>query len=338
MKTTYYPLVRSGTLGVQQPQYAMMHRNLMCIVADINVGQDEDNSLHVITDDVPMLLTNKNGVSIGTLIQLVSEKGRPEYKFTSHVCNIRDRVNKFGLKDSVSSTNAQYLVSIVRSQMKKMLIAARQVEFEVFRNELSNFGYSLHTELRSKYNTTSTNIVTSFSGAFWHQINEVMHGRMSMVDMEPEHLDSYRSMLEKYDNTISCSKMAFDRQKTLLSNGKWMVMRQRYGLQIGAYSVNKIDGFSDGMRSTNDIMLLEPLRLYSDMEMVKQHLPEAYTDITIALADARAYAHANGAAHRLRNDESVGFASLPTDSIEEMGYCYTRKGSEYYTLLLDKRS
>lgn len=337
MKPLYYPLLRSGTIGVQQPQFAPMYRNLMLMVADINVGQDEDNSLYIVSDDLPMLLTNKNGITVATVSQVLSDKGKMEFKFTSHVCNIRDRANKYGLKDAVISANPQYIVTAVKEQLKKMLIAARQIEFEVFRSELSYFGYSLSTDVRTKFNTTSTSIVTTFSGAFWYEINEVLQGRLALADMEPEHLASYKAMLDKNDNVISGSKHAFDRQKTMLGTEKWLVLRQRYGLQIGAYSVSKIDGMG-GVRSTTDIMLVEPMRLYADMDMVRQHCPEAYADITLALADAAAFAHANGLGHRVRGDKEVGLNSLPTDTLEEVGYCYTRKGSEYYNLLLDKRS
>jgi len=337
VKPLYYPLLRSGTIGVQQPQFAPMYRNLMLMVADINVGQDEDNSLYIVSDDLPMLLTNKNGITVATISQVHNDKGLMEFKFTSHVGNIRDRANKYGLKDSVISTNPQYIVNAVKQQLKKMLISARQIEFEVFRGELSYLGYSISADVRTRFNAPSTSIVTSFSGALWHEINEVMHGRLALADMEPEHLASYKAMLEKNGNVISGSKHAFDRQKTMLGTAKWLVMRQRYGLQIGAYSVSKIDGMA-GVRSTTDIMLVEPMRLYADMDMVRQHCPEAYADITLALADAAAFAHANGLGHRVRGDTVIGLNSLPTDTLEEAGYCYRSIGSTYYNLLLDKRS
>jgi hypothetical protein len=336
MTPLYYPLLRSGTIGVQQPLYAPMYRNLMLMVSDINVGQTPEASLYILSDELPMQVTNQNGIVIGSFNQNVLAGGRTEYRFTSHVGNIRDRAGKNGFKDSITSFNPQYLITAVKEVLQKMLVAARAVEFELFRSELSYFGYGITSELRSSHGSSTTSIVCTFSGAFWHQVNEVLHGRLAFAEMEPEHLASYQEFLAQKNNVISASKAAFDRQKAMLCSAKWMMRRSNKGIYVGAYSVNKIDGIS-GIRSTTDIMQIEPMRLYADMEMLKQHNPGAYADIILSVADATAYARANGKAHRIAKDVPVGLDEYPTDTFEDVGYTHTRDGS-HYALLVDKRT
>lgn len=338
MTFNYYSL-RHGSNNVFQPDHAPMNRALMFMVSDINVGLEVDTSLYIASDSNPMTLLNCNGMVVGTLASqgCHDDPRKVQYTFVSKVCDIRDRASKdYGGKTTISSTNPQYIINSIRQYLNKMLTAAKHLELEMFRYCVTFCGYSINSEVSRSIGAQPGSVAASFSGALWHDLNEVMRGRMRFEDLAPEHAKAFEDFLTLKRTNIEASKQSYERQKGMLGSVKRLLVISDLGIRVGAYHLTRVDGCS-GPRSTSEVGIVEQMRLYADMDALKDCNPAAHTDIVLSLNDASAYCHGNGLGHRVARTNKYGLPPMPTDSVEEAGYYYTGTGGGEYSLLMDKR-
>lgn len=325
----YYPLKGS----TMQPQFAVMYRALFCIVADANAvpGLPPEERYYIGGDENPLRLLDHRGWEVATL--LMANDG---YQLTSANVPLRKRADTTnGTKHVISSKSAQYIVEALQRHRRGLLATNSRILTEVsdlFQSSASHVNHDVYTQ----HGQTPTTINVTLSGALFHVIGEVMNGRMTVDQVDPEHRDRLNAFLDGSRRTLDASHRAFERHKAFMTGEKWVVVGSRNGLHVGAYRSEKVDG-AGVFRNPKDILTIEPLRLYTDMDDLKEKNPAAYGDISVGVADALALAKTTGV--RIFRPNIKGIEEIPYPFVEEAGFFMRmRPGIETWAFMTDKRS
>lgn len=324
----YYPLI-----GKPQPQFAVMHRALFCIVADANKqpGVSPEEMYYIAEDSVPLNLLDHRGWLVATLSNTVNG-----YCLTSMNVPLRKRADSaHGSKSVIVSKSPQYIVDALHRHRRGLLSTTNRILTEVA-DLYQGCASFINSDVNTQQGAAPSTVNVTLSGSLVYVLNEVMSGRMAVNEVDPEHQDRLKAFFDSVKYTMKASYSAYERQKTMLNGDKWVVMSSHNGLHVGAFRSEKIDG-AGVYRRLKDILEIEPLRLYSSMDELKEKNPAAYGDIMVGVADAIALAKSTGI--RTFRSKVKGIEELPYSCVEEAGlFLRLRMGTESWVFMMDKRS